>query len=125
MKLDVKELIAKITNTPMVVESGTSGIWTYRKWSNGIAECWGVWDGTLSHYVTFAGWYGYSKAIGLPTSLFISTPICTYSAYVGNSFGLTGTVTTNTTSNISCFAVANCSGSQTVRFYMRVIGKWK
>lgn len=25
-----------------VVEEGKSGIWTYRKWSNGIAECWGM-----------------------------------------------------------------------------------
>lgn len=25
----------------VVVEVGTSGIWTYRKWSSGIAECWG------------------------------------------------------------------------------------
>jgi hypothetical protein len=24
-----------------VVEEGTSGIWTYRKWTSGIAECWG------------------------------------------------------------------------------------
>lgn len=24
-----------------VVERGTSGIWTYRKWNSGIAECWG------------------------------------------------------------------------------------
>ena len=24
-----------------VVEQGTSGIWTYRKWNSGIAECWG------------------------------------------------------------------------------------
>lgn len=24
-----------------VVESGTSGIWTYRKWNSGLAECWG------------------------------------------------------------------------------------
>jgi hypothetical protein len=24
-----------------IVEQGTSGIWTYRKWSSGIAECWG------------------------------------------------------------------------------------
>jgi len=25
-----------------VVEEGTSGIWSYRKWSNGDAECWGM-----------------------------------------------------------------------------------
>lgn len=24
-----------------IVEQGTSGIWTYRKWASGIAECWG------------------------------------------------------------------------------------
>lgn len=23
-----------------VVEQGTSGIWTYRKWNSGVAECW-------------------------------------------------------------------------------------
>lgn len=24
-----------------IVEQGTSGMWTYRKWNSGIAECWG------------------------------------------------------------------------------------
>ena len=24
-----------------IVEQGTSGIWTYRKWASGVAECWG------------------------------------------------------------------------------------
>ena len=24
-----------------IVEQGTSGIWTYRKWNSGVAECWG------------------------------------------------------------------------------------
>lgn len=41
MKADVKELIGKILNTPVVVETGTSGNWYYRKWSDGTAECWG------------------------------------------------------------------------------------
>ena len=34
-----------------VTEYGTSGIWTYRKWSNGIAECWGT-----SATVTMDSW---------------------------------------------------------------------
>lgn len=34
-----------------VVESGTSGIWTYRKWASGIAECWGT-----SATVTMDSW---------------------------------------------------------------------
>ena len=29
-----------------VVEQGTSGIWTYRKWNSGIAELWGTYTGT-------------------------------------------------------------------------------
>jgi hypothetical protein len=27
-----------------VVEIGTDGIWTYRKWKSGLAECWGTFD---------------------------------------------------------------------------------
>ena len=39
--LNLKKLLTKILTTPMVIEQGTSGIWTYRKWSDGTAECWG------------------------------------------------------------------------------------
>ena len=31
-----------ILNTPLIIESGISGIWTYRKWSDGTAELWGL-----------------------------------------------------------------------------------
>ena len=30
-----------ITLKDYIVDEGTSGIWTYRKWNSGIAECWG------------------------------------------------------------------------------------
>lgn len=43
-----------------VVEQGTSGIWGYRKWASGIAECWGYYSKTIasktvdnSNYITF------------------------------------------------------------------------
>ena len=39
----------KLPAADYVVEQGTSGIWTYRKWNSGIAECWGREQGlTLS-----------------------------------------------------------------------------
>lgn len=38
--LNAKKLLGKILTCPLVVESGTSGAWTYRKWSDGVAECW-------------------------------------------------------------------------------------
>lgn len=37
----------KIQGSPLadyVIEQGSSGIWIYRKWASGIAECWGVSD---------------------------------------------------------------------------------
>lgn len=37
-----------------VVEQGTSGIWRYRKWSSGTAECWGA----VKHAITFSGTWG-------------------------------------------------------------------
>lgn len=40
-----------------VVETGTSGIWTYRKWASGIAECWG--NTTYTQSSNFGTW-GYS-----------------------------------------------------------------
>jgi hypothetical protein len=30
-----------------IVEQGVSGIWTYRKWNSGIAECWGKQSATV------------------------------------------------------------------------------
>ena len=43
-KAIIKTLLSKVLNTPLVIEQGTSGIWTYRKWSDGTAECWGSKD---------------------------------------------------------------------------------
>lgn len=31
-----------------IVEQGTDGIWTYRKWNSGIAECWGIYSKSVS-----------------------------------------------------------------------------
>ena len=33
--------VSGINAVDYIVEQGTSGIWTYRKWNSGIAECWG------------------------------------------------------------------------------------
>ena len=60
-----------------VVETGTSGIWTYEKWESGKSVCWG----TKSHTVTT--WYGWGNlqegfpafdSISYPSGLFLSYP---------------------------------------------------
>ena len=45
-----------------IVEQGTSGIWTYRKWSSGIAECWGRAD----NKTVPSGWSSSGINLGLP-----------------------------------------------------------
>lgn len=44
--------------TAVIVEEGTSGIWTYRKWSNGEAECIGkIPISALAVSTALGGWY--------------------------------------------------------------------
>ena len=42
-----------------IVEQGTSGIWTYRKWNSGIAECWCLYIGSIAVTTASAGYGGY------------------------------------------------------------------
>ncbi|MBQ1759545.1 MAG: hypothetical protein IIZ94_07675 [Prevotella sp.] len=62
--------------TDYIVEQGSSGIWTYRKWNSGVAECWGykLTNGTFSSWGSV-----YSHDVppeDFPTGLFTSMPVC-------------------------------------------------
>lgn len=49
--MSIKALLTRILealSVDYVVEEGTSGIWTYRKWDSGIAECWGTYIKNIS-----------------------------------------------------------------------------
>lgn len=47
-----------------IVEEGTSGIWTYRKWSSGIAECWGTIEQTVTFSKSWGNFYVSSPSSG-------------------------------------------------------------
>lgn len=113
------------TIADVVIEKGTSGIWTYQKWNSGIAECWGTWTGTLSHYGTQFGGYAYYTTVNLPTGLFVSIPLIVYSGTVDSSFALSGTIIGRSTSYVNCYAISGVSGSQSVSFYLICKGRWK
>ena len=74
----VNELAAR----PYLVESGTSGVWTYRKWSDGISECWGQ---SAPKTIAPADWVAWGtggaleaivvdEPIGYPAGLFTAAP---------------------------------------------------
>ena len=48
--------IEDTTVADYIVEQGTDGIWTYRKWNSGIAECWRITDSMDIDYDQ--EWYG-------------------------------------------------------------------
>lgn len=112
-----------------VVEQGTSGIWTYRKWNSGIAECWGRGSATLSHYTTAGGngFYGYHTTFSLPTGLFVagSVPVHTYIPTVGTGFAIPASGMASSNTGIHVYALANTSGSQSCTFDITVKGRWK
>ena len=64
-----------------IVEQGVSGMWTYRKWNSGIAECWGnssqeidldnYWDGQSLHVFGT----GHAETYPFP---FMAPPICQF-----------------------------------------------
>lgn len=63
-----------------ITETGTSGIWTYRKWSDGTAECWGTADRTVTSWASWGGCYyanPYNVQETYPTGLFTSAPVVT------------------------------------------------
>ena len=58
-----------------IVEQGTSGIWTYRKWNSGVAECWGTYTSGNISVASRNGWYsGECIPDNFPTGLFNSVP---------------------------------------------------
>ena len=62
----------------VVVEQGTSGIWSYRKWSSGVAECWGKYtEQSLNCGENNSGGFYFSSAVvvALPANLFSQDPV--------------------------------------------------
>lgn len=113
-----------------VVEQGTSGIWTYRKWNSGISECWGT--STRSN-VAMGQWgstvlyYGTITADSWPSNLFTSAPNANMFARVSGGNGwLTQTtnMTASTTGTRYVIGVSNTTLSA-VNIVTHAIGRWK
>lgn len=59
-----------------IIETGTEDLWTYRKWSDGTAECWGRKTGSANITTSWGSMYFASAfTVNLPTGLFVSKPV--------------------------------------------------
>lgn len=116
-----------------VVEQGTSGIWTYRKWNSGIAECWGEYvEGDIKCNSPWGVVYE-SKSIGaipypftfsaVPAELITGASINAGSAYM-IEYGSAVPNTTTTSGSVYLVRPSN-SDIGIARLMFIVKGKWK
>jgi hypothetical protein len=112
-----------------IVGRGTSGIWTYRKWNSGIAECWGT-VAAAAHNVS-TSWgsiYVRDNAIAQQNYpfQFVEDPVVSMTLHNpnGNCWAFTGTP--GGVSKSPAFGLARgTSGITTVGARIRAIGRWK
>lgn len=109
----------------VVVETGKSGIWEYRKWSDGTAECWGV-----QSYTNFQSTSGYGSCyynttgnINFP---FTFTKVPIVFTHILSGMGLmSSSVCSADTSAVNVYIWNHNSTitSPTLQIYVR--GQWK
>ena len=126
-KIWLQPMTTNVGAVDYIVEEGISGIWTYRKWNSGIAECWGK---KIVSVTTSSSWAGYYTntidSIDYPTGLFISAPVlnCTLKAanFPGHIY-IDGYESASETSSISI--AGHDQRTVECHIHLNVKGKWK
>lgn len=114
-----------------VVESGEENGLQYRKWSNGIAECWGVVT-TTGAWNAFQSMYMKSGSKSLPDGLFSEVPTILFSAqgcsnvpgYQAFWVGAQTNQHTKTSAKFALFRPTEGSASAVYSVSLHAIGKW-
>lgn len=107
-----------------VIEQGTSGVWTYRKWNSGISECWRTYRETTASAFSSTGYIYYRSlpSMTFPTGLFNDAPTIIANGYHGN---IGGCAASATASSVTVMAWSAASTARAVTCYIHAIGTWK
>ena len=107
--------------TDFVVEEATSGIWTYRKWNNGVAECWGYYSKSIA-----ANTVDTSNYINFPFE-FKAIPTITLGLSAGGADLYRGHIESSATtaSQVRLVLINKHSASVVIGMNIHAIGKWK
>lgn len=113
------------------IEEGTEGIWTWRKWHSGIAECFGLYPITGAAIATPWGSL-YETALNyvayFPQGLFLDTPVIHCFAQSSSNGGCLSIETIGETTNehtCSLYPVRATPMTVDLIIAIRAIGKWK
>lgn len=108
-----------------IVAQGTTGMWSWRKWYGGVAECWGYTAQDLSGSTQNGSVYVKSGgSIALPGGLFMTgQPVPSVSCY-GPAY-CHATVHEISRSAISLYFITLWSSTEQPLVFLRIIGNWK
>ncbi|MDY3011429.1 MAG: hypothetical protein SOR93_09300 [Clostridiales Family XIII bacterium] len=124
--IDILKFVGNALKVDYIVEEGTAGIWTYRKWNSGIAECWGIISSWFSCTIPGLGGYYHPQGIyvDMPIDLFNTTPVGTASIYGGGvACGIQVRAISKTQFYWNALSISNTG--QTYTAHMHVKGRWK
>lgn len=121
---------------PSIIEQGTDGIWTYRKWSDGVSECWGKKDFSINVSTAWGSLYTSGAISGsnitFPSGLFAELPVIETSLSVGTAGGIImspGGVGSNTSSRTQTgiyeIARGTAMNGATYTINYNIRGRWK
>ena len=126
---EIDEKLSKVdTIADYIVETGTSDIWTYRKWNSGIAECWGHWMTTSTFPNAFGGAYESASSLkkNLPSGLFIEVaPLFSGEVSTSNGAWLENPRADTTEVSTYVLNIVKQTEAINVTIYAKVTGRWK
>lgn len=103
----------------------TGGIWTYRRWASGIAECWGRYvENTATTFdPTGNVYYRVLPAIPIPSGWFNAAPTVTVGLDFGNIGAAQAAVPSATLVNVAIISAV--SAARACNVSLHCIGTWK
>lgn len=118
----VAEAVNKLS-ADYIVEQGKSGIWTYRKWASGLAECWGRTEIRKKSELDS----NYCQANVTFPFTFTAYPVCNCSGFQLQNLRSYLTMVTADANNASAFMHCETTASDSFPgvFYFDVKGRWK
>ena len=109
-----------------IVEEGTDGIWTYRKWYSGIAECWGyIPVASISTSTSYGAlYYGSQKTQAFPTGLFIDFPKFVNVQAYDNGNGTQASLSTWSKDSVSFYPYGVHNTTLNIGYTLEAKGRW-
>ena len=122
------ELRADLGYGDYVLEQGTSGIWAYRKWASGVAECWlesnlSIIGTTPVAYMNGSAYYSYAT-FDLPFT-FKTLPRGVAEGNLGSGMGFVNVTPQSGGRKIDVYVTGNQNDATITIHSMIVTGRWK